>query len=129
MDYMRSLMWWVPTVSFYSPKGIQYTARRGDDLPHPGPQIIGLWVSGGPVRRKHGNHKIHLTTSFTDLFHRGSLITQNFKVFADDFFCGLLTETLGSLVCRPLLVQCVLVHPHFFLPMSSLPLQHVKGWS
>ena len=50
------------------------------------PQIIGLRVSGGPLRRKHGNHKIHLTTWFTDLFHRGCLITQNFQRVADDCF-------------------------------------------
>ena len=73
---MRSLMWWVPTISL--------TLQRESGallvevmtcLIHV-PQIIGLWVSGGPVRRKHENYKIHLTTSFTDLSHRGCLITQ-----------------------------------------------------
>ena len=127
---MRSLMWWVLTFSF--------TLRRESGallvemmtcLIHV-LQTIGLWVSGGLVRRKHENHKIHLTTSFTDLFHHGCLITQNSNVLQmTALICGLLTETTGSMVCRPLLVKCMLVHPRFFLPMSSFPLQHVKGWS
>ena len=103
----------------YSPKGIRCTARRGDDLP---------WVSGGPVRRKHENLNIPLTTSFTDLYHHGCLITQNSNVLQMTvLICGLLTETVGSLVCRLLLVRCMLVPPHFSPPTSSLPRQHVKG--
>ena len=58
---------WVPTASF--------TLQRES-----GALLVGLWVSGGPVRRKHENHKIHLTTSFTDLSHRACLITQNSNV-------------------------------------------------
>ena len=94
------------------------------------PQIIGLWVSGGLVRRKHENLKIPLTTSFTDLYNRGCLITRNSNVLQMTVLAGvLLTETVGSLVCRLLLVRCMLVPPHFSPPTSSLPRQHVKGWS
>ena len=72
-------------------------------------QIIGLWVSVGPVRRKHENQKIHLTILFTDLFHRGCLITQNSNVLQMTVLIyGLLTETVGSLVCRPLLLRFAL---------------------
>ena len=128
--FMRSLMWWVPTVSFTLQRESGALLVEVMICLIQVPQIIGLWVSGGPVRRKHGNHKTHLTTSFTDLFHRGCLITRNSNVLQMTvLICGLLTETVGSLVCRPLLVQCMLVPPHFLLPMSSLPLQHVKGWS
>ena len=90
-------------LKFYSPKGIRCIARRGDDLPHRRYfRSFGLWVSGGLVRRKHENHKIHLTTSFTDLSHRGCLITQNSNVLQMTvLICGLQTETVGSLVCRP----------------------------
>ena len=96
-------MWWVPIISF--------TLQR-----EPGAllvevmicliqvlQIIGLWVSGGPVQKQHGNHKIHVTTSFTDLFHRGCLITKNFNVlqmtvFAnrDSGFAGL-SSSVGTM--------------------------------
>ena len=90
----------------------------------------GLWVFDGPVRRTHENHKIPLTILFTDPSVRGCLTTQNSNLLRMTvLMCGLLTETVGSLVCRLLLTQCMLVPPHFSLPTSSLPLQHVKGWS
>ena len=60
------------------------------------PQIIGLWDSGGLARRQNENLQIHLTTSFTDLYHRGCLITQNSNVLQMNVsICGLQTETVG----------------------------------
>ena len=60
------------------------------------PQIIGLWDSGGPVRRKNENLQIPLTTSFTDLYHRGCLIARNSNVLQMTVLtCGLQTETVG----------------------------------
>ena len=125
-----SLMWWVSTISFTLQREFGALLVEVMTCLIHVPQIIGLWVSGGPVRRKHENLKIHLTSSFTDLVHRGCLITQNSNVLQMTvLICGLLTETVGSLVCRLLLVRCMLVAPHFSLPISSLPRQHVKGWS
>ena len=94
-------MWWVPTISLTLQResGAQLVEVM-TCLIHV-LQIIGLWVSGGPVRRKHGNLNIPLTTSFTDLYHHGCMITQNSNVLQMTvLICGLLTETVGSLVCR-----------------------------
>ena len=84
--YMRSLMWWVPTISFTLQRESGALLVEVMICLIQVPQIIGLWVSGGPVRRKHGNHKIHLTTSFTDLFHRGCFDNAEFQRVADDCF-------------------------------------------
>ena len=108
----------VSNYKFYSPKGIRCTARRGDDLPHPGTSDhfpVGLWWSSAKKTRKPQNSSDNIVHR---PIHRGCLITQNFNVLQMIvLICGLLTETAGSLVCRPLLVQCMLVHPHFFLPL------------
>ena len=68
---MRSLMWWVLIISFALQRESGALLVEVMTCLIQVLQIIGLWVSGGPVRRKHENHKIHLTTSFTDLFHSG----------------------------------------------------------
>ena len=53
--FMRSLMWWVPTIKFYSPSGLRSSARRGDDLPHPRSSDqwpVGLRWSSAKKKRK-----------------------------------------------------------------------------
>ena len=125
---VRSLIWWVPTLSLtlHMESGARLVVVM--TCPIHVPQIIGLWDSGGLVPSENENLKIPLTTSFTDLYHRGRLLDNvEFQRVADD--CGLQTETMGSLVCRLLLVRCMLVPPHFSLLTSSLPRQHVRGWS
>ena len=70
----------------YSPNGLRSSGRRGDDLPHPRSSDhwpVGLRWSGAKKKR---NLQIHLTTSFTDLYHRGCLITAVFQRVADECF-------------------------------------------
>ena len=93
---MRSLMWWVPTVSLtlHMESGALLVEVMTCAIHVP--QIIGLWDSGGPVPRKNENLTIPLTTSFTDLYHRGCLITLNSNVLQMTVLtCGLQTETVG----------------------------------
>ena len=92
-------MWWVPTISFTLQRESGALLVEVMICLIQVPQIIGLWVSGGPVRRKHGNQKIHLSTSFTDLFHRCCLDSADFQRVADDCFdlCGF--AGLSSFVC------------------------------
>ena len=73
-------MWWVPTFSLTLHIESRALLVEAMTCAIHVPQIIGLWDSGGPVPRKHENLKIPLTTSFTDLYHRGCLITQNSNV-------------------------------------------------
>ena len=88
-------MWWVQTIKFtlhveYGPLPVEVMTC----LIHV-PQIIGLWDSSGPVRRKNENLQIHLTT-FTDIYHRGCLKTRNSNVLQMNvLICGLHTETVG----------------------------------
>ena len=101
-------MWWVPTFSLTLQKESGALLVEVMTCLIHVPQIIGLWVSGGPVRRKHENLNIPLTTSFRHLYHHGCLITQNSNVLQMTvLICGLLTVTVGSLVCRLLLVRCM----------------------
>ena len=100
----------------YSPHGIRCTARRGDDLPHPRTSDhwpVGLRWSGVKKKRKPQDSSDHIV-------HRPlpSWLLDNaeFQRVADDCF-----------VCKQR--RCMLVPPHFSLLTSSLPRQHVRGWS
>ena len=66
---MRSLMWWVPTISLTLQRESGALLVEVMTCFFHVPQIIGLWVSCGLVRRKHENLNILLTTSFTNLYH------------------------------------------------------------
>ena len=93
---MRSLKWWVPTISLILHMESGAPLVEVMICPIHVPQTIGLRDSGGPVRRTNANLKIPLTTSFTDLYHRGCLITRNSNVLQMIVStCGLQTETVG----------------------------------
>ena len=84
--FLRSLMWWVPTISFTLQRESGALLVEVMICLIQVPQIIALWVSGGPVRRKHGNHKIHLTIIVHRPIPPWLLDNAEFQRVADDCF-------------------------------------------